>query len=266
MITLSAITIYPVKSMAGISLTSSKLATTGLSYDRRWMVVSTAGKFITQRTHPQMALIQPQVDNGQLILSYKRGNEHFVPQVDTEKHSVMMVQVWQDTVQAQLISSDTDRWLAQIIGEPCHLVYMADDEIRACDLSYAQQGDRTSFADGFPLLVISQASLDDLNTKLNQPMSMQRFRPNFVVEGCEAFAEDTWQTIQINTVAFRVVKPCSRCIITTIDPTTGKKTSAEPLKTLATYRKQGNKVMFGQNIIHNGLGICTVGDEVQLLI
>ena len=264
MITLSAITIYPVKSMAGISLTSSKLATTGLYYDRRWMVVSTAGKFITQRTHPQMALIQPQIDKEQLILSYKGIDDHFVPHTDTENYSVMKVQVWQDTVQAQLISPDTDIWLTQIIGEPCHLVYMTDNEIRTCDLTYAQQGDRTSFADGFPLLVISQASLDDLNTKLDQPISMQRFRPNFVVEGCEAFAEDTWQTMHINTVTFRVVKPCSRCIITTIDPTTGKQTNAEPLKTLATYRKQGNKVMFGQNIIHNSLGVCVVGDEIKV--
>jgi uncharacterized protein YcbX len=176
----------------------------------------------------------------------------------------MTVQVWRDSVQAEPISTDTDAWLTTLIGEPCHLVYMADDEIRPCDLTYAQQSDRTSFADGFPLLVISQASLKDLNARLEQPVPMQRFRPNFVVEGCDAFAEDTWKTMQINDVTFRVVKPCSRCIITTIDPETGKKTGAEPLKTLACYRKQGNQVMFGQNVIHNSLGNCTVCDEVLI--
>jgi len=265
MITLSAITIYPVKSMAGISLASSQLDTTGLYYDRRWMVVSSTGKFITQRTHPQMVLIQPQLSNGQLTLTHEGFADHCVPQIiNTEFQSVMMVQVWQDTVEAQYISAATDAWLMQIMGEPCHLVYMAADEIRACDLTYAQQGDRTSFADGFPLLVISQASLDELNTRLERPVSMRRFRPNFVVKGCEAFAEDTWKTMKINDIVFRVVKPCSRCIITTIEPETGKKTGAEPLKTLATYRKQGNKVMFGQNIIHNNLGICAVGDEVKI--
>jgi len=263
MIRLSTITIYPVKSLAGISLESSRLESTGLNYDRRWMVVSAEGRFITQRSHPQMALIQPKIIDEQLILTHARQADHFVPRMmDNHSRSTMTVQVWQDNVQAELISADTDAWLATIIGGPCHLVYMADNEIRACDPNYAQQDDRTSFADGFPLLIISQASLDDLNSKLELPIRMRRFRPNLVVEGCEAFAEDTWKLIRINEVTFRVVKPCSRCIITTINPETGKKTGSEPLKTLASYRKQGNKVMFGQNIIHNGFGVCTVGDEV----
>jgi len=247
--------------MAGISLQSSQLDSMGLQYDRRWMVVSTEGKFITQRSHPQMALIQPKLHGGQLTLSSFGLEDHIVP-LATKHSPDINVQVWNDTVQAKHLSKETDTWLEQTIGEPCQLVYMPNDEIRQCDLNYAKEGDRTGFADGFPLLFISQASLDDLNSKLKDSVPMKRFRPNVVVTGCNAFAEDTWQTVKINNVHFRIIKPCSRCIITTIDPTLGMVTSPEPLKTLATYRKQGNKVMFGQNVVHDDVGTLTVGDSV----
>ena len=145
---------------------------------------------------------------------------------------------------------------------------MEASEVRQCDLSYAQQGDRTGFSDGFPLLLISEASLEDLNQKLVQnsskPVTMQRFRPNLVVKGCDAFAEDQWQNIHINQISFRIVKPCSRCIVTTVNPKLGIVSSPEPLRTLATYRKKANKILFGQNVIHNQTGVLNVGDCVKI--
>ncbi len=267
MIQISALNIYPVKSMAGISLSCSAVDKMGLEYDRRWMVVSPQGKFITQRSHPQMALIQPHLNQGQLILSSFGLEDHIVPAVNSDSPS-QSVLVWNDTVQAKHLSKETDRWLQHTIGEPCHLVYMEASEVRQCDLSYAQQGDRTGFSDGFPLLLISEASLEDLNQKLVQnsskPVTMQRFRPNLVVKGCDAFAEDQWQNIHINQISFRIVKPCSRCIVTTVNPKLGIVSSPEPLRTLATYRKKANKILFGQNVIHNQTGVLNVGDCVKI--
>lgn len=249
--------------MAGISLQSSQLDDMGLQYDRRWMVVSPEGKFITQRSHPQMALIQPSLNKNQLTLSSFGLDDHIVPQVTHDSPDIT-VQIWGDTVNAKHLGDQTDTWLEQTIGEPCRLVYIVDDEIRQCDLNYADKGDRTGFSDGFPLLLISQASLDDLNSKLDKPIPMKRFRSNLVVAGCGAFEEDTWKEIQIHTTTFRIIKPCSRCIITTIDPNIGMVTSSEPLQTLAKYRKKNNKIMFGQNLVHSGLGGLSLGNKVTL--
>jgi uncharacterized protein YcbX len=144
------------------------------------------------------------------------------------------------------------------------LVFFPDDEVRAVDPRYAQPGDRTAFSDGFPLLLISQASLDDLNGRLDTPISMLRFRPNLVVQGCAAFAEDHWKEMRIGDLRFRIVKPCSRCIIPSIDPATGER-GLEPLRTLASYRKRGDKIYFGQNVIADGQGEIRVGMTVELM-
>jgi len=261
MITLTEINIYPVKSMAGIALQSSAIDAMGLQYDRRWMVVSPQGKFITQRSHPQMALIQPSLNKGQLTLSSFGLEDHIVPLANS-KSAYKSVQVWRDTVRARHLSDTTDHWLKHTIGEDCHLVYIDDQEMRQCDLTYAKQGDRTGFADGFPLLLISRASLDNLNSKLKKPVTMQRFRPNLVVSGCDAFAEDCWTSMQINSLSFKIVKPCSRCVITTVDPKLGLVTTSEPLQTLASYRKRDNKIYFGQNIIHQNTGNVSLGENI----
>jgi uncharacterized protein YcbX len=177
----------------------------------------------------------------------------------------MQVTIWKDSVTAQRVSTQVDQWLSTAIGTPCHLVYIPDDEIRSCDPEFAQADDRTGFADAFPLLLISTASLDDLNQRLQQPVSMQRFRPNIVVEGCDAFAEDNWRKFTLGNIPMRGVKLCSRCVLTTVDPKTGKRTGAEPLQTLMGYRKQGKNVYFGQNIIHDALGSIQLGDRVVVL-
>ena len=258
---LTEINIYPVKSLAGIALQSSPLDAMGLRYDRRWMLVTPAGKFITQRTHPQMVLIQPQLADGVLTLTRQEMPDHHVAAVSTDSASIQ-VEIWNDTVNALHISEETDAWLTQAIDAPCRLVYIADDEIRQCDLLYADAGDRTGFADGFPLLLISQASLDDLNARLQQPLPMKRFRPNLVVSACAPYAEDGWRKIRIGNITLRVVKPCSRCVITTVDPETGVKGPGEPLRTLAGYRMRDKQVYFGQNLIHQQQGVLSVNQEV----
>lgn len=263
-IRLSQLYIYPVKSLAGIPLETSELDAMGLKHDRRWMLVDRDGQFMTQRTHPQMVLIRPAIRDGQLVLTNRQGESHEVPGIEHAEERIP-VQVWKDRVNAYRLSSATDAWLSREIGQPCRLVYIADDEIRQCDPAYAKAGDRTGFSDGFPLLLISEASLAELNDRLEQPVSMIRFRPNLVIAGCEAHAEDSWRAIRIGGIAFRVVKPCSRCPIPTVNPDTGRKEGPEPLKTLMSYRRRDNKVWFGQNLVHEGRGVLRVGQRADIL-
>lgn len=265
MVQLTELYIYPVKSMAGIRLQKSKVDALGLQYDRRWMVVTPKGHFMTQRMHPQMALIQPRIDaDGHLTLHHPEHDDLRVPGI-TDDSPRKSVRVWEDYVEAVSLGDAVDAWVSAAIEEDCHLVYFADDVHRQCDLRYAKAGDKTGFADGFPLLLIGEGSLNDLNARLEEPVEMRRFRPNVVVSSQSAFAEDEWHRIQIGDMTFRVVKPCSRCKITTVDPDTGQRTGADPLKTLSSYRKQGNAVMFGQNVIQDGQGELEIGMAVTIL-
>ena len=261
-ITVSSLYIYPVKSLAGISLESSNLDKMGLQYDRRWMLVSPKGEFLSQRKVPQMALIQPQFIGQQLILT-RVGQEDFVVP-DANPQQTMTVKIWKDTVSAQCVGQSADQWLSEALGIKCHLVYIPDNEVRQCDPAFSKEGDRTGFADGFPILLISTASLDDLNQRLDKVVDMRRFRPNIVVSGCSAFAEDSWHEFILGNISMRGVKPCSRCILTTVNPQTGERNGVEPLQTLMKYRKQGNNINFGQNVIHNTLGTVQIGDLVSI--
>ena len=258
--TISALYIYPVKSLAGIAINSSELDAMGLRHDRRWMLVSPEGDFLSQRKFPKMALIQPKFIDQQLVLTCANQSDLLVAKADAQQ--TMQVTIWKDSVTAQRVGDQADKWLSKALDTPCHLVYIPDDEIRQCDPEFSKQGDHTGFADGFPILLISTASLEDLNQRLDQPVTMKRFRPNIVVEGCEAFAEDDLTEFSIGNIAMRGVKPCSRCILTTVNPATGERKGAEPLQTLMRYRKQGNKVNFGQNVIHNSTGSIQIGDRV----
>jgi uncharacterized protein YcbX len=259
-ITLSQLTIYPVKSCAGIQLQSADTSPFGLQYDRRWMLVDANGVMLTQRQHPRMCLIQPALDNGQLSLSAPAMN---VLQVD-QTTDRLSATVWEDQCSALDCGESAAEWLSEFMGLPSRLVYFPGDEIRQVDLSYAQPGDITAFSDGFPYLLISQASLDALNSRLQAPVEMRRFRPNLVVEGCEAFAEDQWQSLLIGGVTFRRVKPCSRCVIPSIDPHTAEK-NPEVIRTLAGFRKSGKRVLFGQNLTASGNGTLHTGMAVRLI-
>jgi uncharacterized protein YcbX len=262
-IRLSALYRYPVKSLAGESLSQARLDAFGLHRDRRWMLVDREGRFLSQRELPRMALISARLQAQGLVLQAP-GNEDlsvWYPGAEAER---VQVKVWNDRCLAQRVASLADAWLSDFLGQVCRLVYMPDESVRPLDPRYAKPQDRTAFTDGFPLLLISQASLDDLNSRLAEPLPMLRFRPNLVMEGCAPYAEDGWRRIRIGELTLRVVKPCSRCKITTVDPYTGE-SGSEPLKTLADYRRRGNEVYFGQNLLHDGPGELALGMPVEVL-
>lgn len=261
-IQLSGIYIYPIKSAGGIALSTAQVSDRGLQYDRRWMLVDAAGKFLTQRQFPRMALIQVRLAEKRLVVDAPNQPSLSIP-LDDESDHRLSVQIWHDSCDAIPLGHQFNRWFSQVLGISCQLVYMPENSIRPIHPSYAQPGESVSFADGFPFLLISEASLQDLNQRLEQPVPMNRFRPNLVVCGCDAFAEDRWRQIRIGSIPFRVVKPCSRCRITTVDQSQGIP-GKEPLATLANYRQWNGKIFFGQNLIQEQLGTLRVGDEVEI--
>jgi uncharacterized protein YcbX len=261
-IVLSGLNRYPVKSLRGESLNSMIIGPRGPLHDRHWMLVSEEGRFLTQRELPRMALVRPEIQETGLLLQAPGMFELDVPADSDEE---MQVQVWRDTCTARVMSPVADQWLSDFLGISCRLVYLPEEQVRQVDQQYAAAEDQVGFADGFPFLLISQASLDDLNQRMSLSLPMERFRPNLVVEGCEPYAEDRWKRIRIGDIEFRVVKPCSRCVIPTVNPRTGEREGNEPLKTLMSYRKEGNNVYFGQNLIHDAQGELQTGTAVEIL-
>ena len=262
-LTLSEIHLYPVKSLRGLSPERWRADRFGLAGDRRWMLVNESGEFVTQRQQARMALIDTRLDDDHLVLSAEGMLPLELPR-EPAAGETRRVTVWNDRVNALDAGDGAAHRLSDFLDQPVRLVHFPGDGDRPVDPSYAGAHDRTAFSDGFPFLLISQASLNDLNTRLEHPLPMLRFRPNLVVAGSEPYAEDRWRHIRIGEVEFRLVKPCSRCVIPTIDPQTAKK-SPEPLRTLANYRRRGNKVHFGQNLLHDGIGSLNQGDEVEIL-
>ncbi len=258
----SELAIYPVKSFAQISLNSAVVDRFGLGQDRRWMVVDENGQFVTQRQHPRMCLVQQRLIEHGIQLSVS-GMPDLV--VSEPSHAMKReVTVWGDHCNALDSGDEAANWISRLLGITCRLVFFPEDEFRQVDLNYAQTGDQTAFSDGFPLLLISQASLDDLNGRLEAPIEMARFRPNLVVNGCDAFAEDGWKRLRVGSITFRVVKPCSRCVIPCIDPLTGQR-GQEPLRTLSHYRRRDNQVFFGQNVIAESIGTIKIGMAVEVV-
>jgi uncharacterized protein YcbX len=264
---LSGLFIYPVKSLGGIAVSSALLDDLGLVGDRRFMVVDAAGRFLTQRTLPHMALIATALDRDRLTLS---NPGHGSMQVQTEcPGTPRAVTVWRDTVTTIDCGDEAAAWLSDFLHQSCRLVRIGAGYDRPVQPTKAQPGDHVSLADGYPLLVISEASLADLNARLQarggRPVPMNRFRPNIVVSGCAAYAEDTWPQLQIGPALFRVASPCARCVITTTDQATAER-NVEPLRTLATYRRdpaEPTHLNFGQNLINESkTGILKLGDAV----
>ena len=260
---LSSLYVYPIKSMGGISLEAWDVDGRGLRYDRRWMLVDEDGWFISQRELPRMALISVRIEPDRLVLNAPQMPSLELPLGPTADE-IIPVRIWDDLVGSAPVGDDADRWFGEFLGVRCSLVFLPDESVRQVDPDYGEAGDQVGLADGFPFLLISEASLADLNARMEHPLPMNRFRPNLVIGGCEPFAEDVWKLIRIGSLTFRVVKPCSRCTITTVDQTTAAK-SKEPLRTLASFRKVGNKVLFGQNLIHDGTGTLRTNDPVEIL-
>jgi len=266
-IEISELAIYPVKSCAQLPVTAAKVDYFGLHMDRRWMVVDEKGKFLTQRQLAKMCLISVALIENEVILSAPDSLSCTVKVSNLKQ--IQQVTVWDDQCNGLDCGDVAANWLSEFLQQACRLVYFPEEEFRQVDLDFAQQGDRTAFSDGFPFLLISEASLQDLNIRILQSgaqatLEMRRFRPNIVVKGCEAFAEDEWKKIRIGDIILRVVKPCKRCVIPTIDPDTGIK-GDEPLKTLRTYRKKDKKILFGQNVIAESTGELRVGMSVEIL-
>ncbi len=288
---LTEINIYPIKSLKGISVESAKVEARGLEYDRRWMLIDGNQTFMTQREFPQMATINVGVDDNLLYVTadgFGTLELPFAPETGDRRQ----LEVWGNPCEGEAYEAVINEWFSDAIGEACELVYMPDDARRNISELFNKGDEIVSFADGYPLLVIGEASLADLNTHILtaereagrladfRPLPMNRFRPNIVVEGSEPFAEDHWTRIRVGDAVFRATKPCARCVITTIDQARGEFDGKEPLKTLASYRMAQHAipntyeslgmtptaVLFGQNLIPETPGATIrVGDVFEVI-
>lgn len=258
---ISEIWIYPIKSLGGISLKSANVFKKGLEYDRRWMLVDKQNRFITQREHPQLALFQLNINDEQIVIQHQTNQESARFAINTHSNNIETVTIWDDQVQASEVDVNVSNWFSDQLKMKCRLLYFPESNSRPVDPAYAVHNDQVSLADGYPFLIIGQASLDDLNKRLHNPVTIQRFRPNFVFTGGEPYEEDHWKKFLVGDMRFTGVKNCSRCVLTTVDPATGIK-GKEPLKTLSTYRKRNNKIYFGLNLVCGSYGILQVGDKI----
>lgn len=257
----SGIFIYPIKSLGGISLRQSKILPKGLVYDRRWMLIDDQGQFLTQRKFPVMALFKTFFSEDGQHIQLQFENEQMLVPFDTSGNT-FKANVWDDEVEVIEVGQSISAWFSRHMGFSCRLVAFPEAKPRPVDPDYAiEANNQTSLSDGYPILIIGQASLDDLNGRLAERVGIERFRPNIVFEGGRPFEEDTWKRFSIGKLAMAGVKLCARCVMTTIDQQTGT-VGKEPLATLSTYRKVGNKVLFGQNVIPLQVGLISVGDEI----
>jgi uncharacterized protein YcbX len=271
---LSDLRLYPIKSLGGIAVSEAVVDEKGFRYDRRFMLVTPSGTFITQRSTPQMALIDVAIDrpgepDARLRVWHRNRPADVLTLPLAEAAAAgtetMPVTIWDsENVPATCVGADADTWFSRALNIPCRLVFMPETTRRTVDPAYARLDEQgrpsvVSFADGYPYLLIGQASLDDLNQRLTEPVEMLRFRPNMVVSGGTPYDEDAWHEFTIGAMTFYGVKPCARCVLTTIDPATGQK-GREPLHTLATYRQWKHKILFGQNVLPGS----AVGDVLRV--
>ncbi len=263
MLKVSQLFVYPVKSLGGIALDQASVTDRGFRYDRRWMLIDENGLFISQREMPKMALMHLQIENDGIRVDYARKNSSFKIPFEPSGNEYTEVFIWEDRCRAQLVSKEADQWFSEMLELNCRLAYMPEESRRITDQRYAPAGSITSLADGYPFLLIGQSSLDDLNSRLPEPILMDRFRPNIVFTGGQPFQEDEMHAFSIGGITFHGVKLCARCLIITIDQATAGQ-GKEPLKTLAGYRSKNNKILFGQNLVAEGHGEIRIGDQLQV--
>jgi uncharacterized protein YcbX len=257
-----ALYVYPVKSCRGVAVPSSAVEPWGLAGDRRWMVVDEQGGFLTQRKAPRLALVRPELrdDGGVCLRAPDLPPLAVAAPVEGER---VRARVWRDDLVVRLAAAEAHAWLVRHLGRPARLVWLDDPRQRPVDRPYGRARESVSFADGFPLLLASAASLDHLNGWLDEPLPMNRFRPNLVVSGSPAWAEDKWRRLRVGPVVLRVAKPCGRCVVTTTDQETLER-GPEPLRALAAYRNFGGQLVFGQNLVPETTGTIRVGDPVEV--
>jgi uncharacterized protein YcbX len=256
--------VYPVKSLSGFAVNRWDVVKTGLRYDRKWMLIDENGVFLSQRSRPRMTLIRTRLTDNELILSAP-GMPDFAIDLDDTGFDQVTCTVWHDTGVGGWLSPEADEWFSDFLHSRCRLVRQLDDVQRPVDARYGLATDQVAFSDGFPFLMIAENSLAALNQAMNLNLEMERFRPNLVVAGCPAYAEDTWREIAMGALNFRLPKPCSRCAVPTIDRVTAQY-GKEPLATLNRVRKWQNKVYFGQNALHDQEGVLMVGDPVDIKV
>lgn len=266
-ITITSLHVYPVKGLKGVDLQAAQCTDRGLEHDRRWMVVDPDGEFFTQRDHPRMATVWTDLDASTLALSAPDAGSVSLPLHPTDGEP-MRVRVWSSLCDALAVSSAADTWLTEYLGVDCRLVYMPESSHRRSNPEYAGRDRLVGFADGYAYLIVGEASLADLNARLatrkHPPLPMNRFRPNIVVSGSHAYAEDGWGEIRVGTAVLRAVKTCGRCQVTTTDQTTGEVRGPEPLATLTTYRDTPEfGPIFGMNLVTETVGRVAVGDAVR---
>jgi uncharacterized protein YcbX len=264
---LGSIHIYPLKGCRAVDLDEAVVEPWGLAGDRRWLLVDTEGLFITQREHPALARLVVGYGAGADIAVSCDGYPPLRVAAPGGCQELLKVTVWRSTVLAASAGPEADAWFSAYLGQPVRLVYLDDPTRRAVDPEFGADGDTVSFADGYPLLLTSTGSLDQLGQWLtadgDQPVPMNRFRPNVVVSGFGPWEEDRWRRIRIGSVSFRVAKPCGRCVVTTTDQTTGER-GRQPLRMLARHRRFGKSLVFGQNLIPDSPGLIRVGDPMQV--
>jgi uncharacterized protein YcbX len=260
----TSIHVYPIKSCRAIDLKSTRLDELGLLYDRRLMVIDAeTSRFLTQRDEPRMTLITPRLAPTALQVS---APEMPPLKVDMNRDDMPRreITVWNFTGPAEDMGENAASWISTVLQRSCRLVRFPEDVQREVSPKRVGPGVLTAFTDGYPILITNEGSLEDLNGRASERVSMSRFRPNIVIGGAAAYAEDTWKRIRVGEIEIDVVKPCSRCAITTVDIATGKR-GKEPLATLAQHRRYEKETWFGQNAVHRSLGSIRIGDSVEIL-
>lgn len=262
---LAEINVYPLKGARGIALQRADVLPTGLRHDRRFMIVGADGRFVTQRQEPRLALLETAFRDDVLVLSAPGCGEASLPLAPpVAGRELVTLKVFDDTTQAVAIDTPANELVSRHLGRAVSIVFMPDDVVRQVESPYGAPGDRTFFADAYPVLLASLASLADLNGRLDVPLPMNRFRPNLVVEGGEAWDEESFGRARVGTLVLRMPKKCARCAVTTVNQATAE-VGKEPLRTLAKYRAEANKVYFAQNAIPDSSATIAIGDEVAYL-
>lgn len=266
---LEQIFVHPLKSGRGQAVDRWPLGPTGLVLDRSLMLVDPMGRFVTLRGVPRMVLFRtsPFESNASSFTFGVVDRPELGPlEVDlqTPPMGQLEVEIWGEWVVADRLSERADAWFSAGLGQPVSLVRLSEERARQVDPRYAALGDLVGLADGFPLLITTTASLASLGSELGEAVPMERFRPNLVIETDTPWIEDRWRRIRVGAIELELVKPCARCVGVNVDPVTAR-SSREPLKTLARTRTRDGKVYFGQNAIHRGVGVLSVGDLVEVL-
>lgn len=262
---ISEIWVYPIKSLGGIALEKAQVQAKGLRYDRRWMLIDDNGVAMTQRDFPQMALFKPEIVNDKIIVTYKQSGKAIASvefsSTIAASNDGLTATVWSDDVTVLEVDPEVSQWFSHHLHTACRLVAFPEVNARPVEAQHRVHQEHVSLADAFPFLIIGQRSLDDLNSRLTNPVPMNRFRPNFVFTGGHAFMEDHWKNLAIGQVSFVAVKKSARCALPTVNQDTAEK-GPEPLRALSAYRKVGNKVYFGQNLVCLDEGEVRIGDPV----